>query len=100
VKALVLLAGSATDRLQREVRAQGFAQPIAGPFDDFAVAIRAARDLAEPGDLVLLSPGCASFGMFHNEFHRGEEFRRIVRDELAADSKQTGTTEDVADNLL
>jgi UDP-N-acetylmuramoylalanine--D-glutamate ligase len=100
VKALVLLAGSATERLQREVRAQGFAQPIAGPFDDFAVAIRVARDLAEPGDLVLLSPGCASFGMFHNEFHRGEEFRRIVRDELAADSKQTGTTEDVADNLL
>jgi UDP-N-acetylmuramoylalanine--D-glutamate ligase len=27
---------------------------------------------------VLLSPGCASFGMFRNEFHRGEAFRRIV----------------------
>jgi len=30
------------------------------PFDDFARAITAARDLATPGDVVLLSPGCAS----------------------------------------
>jgi UDP-N-acetylmuramoylalanine--D-glutamate ligase len=27
---------------------------------------------------IALSPGCASFGMFRNEFHRGEEFRRVV----------------------
>lgn len=78
VKALVLLAGSATERLERAVRAAGFANPVVGPFDDFAAAIQAARDLADSGDVVLLSPGCASFGMFHNEFHRGEEFRRIV----------------------
>ena len=51
-------------------------QFVHGPFDDFAEAIEAARALAEPGDVVLLSPGCASFGMFRNEFHRGEEFRR------------------------
>jgi UDP-N-acetylmuramoylalanine--D-glutamate ligase len=89
VKALVLLAGSATERLQREVCAQGFTHPMVGPFTDFTAAIRAARDLAGPGDLVLLSPGCASFGMFHNEFHRGDEFRRIVMGELAATSEQT-----------
>jgi UDP-N-acetylmuramoylalanine--D-glutamate ligase len=29
---------------------------------------------------VLLSPGCASFGMFQNEFHRGDEFKRIVNE--------------------
>ena len=50
-----------------------------GPLTDFDQAIAAARTLAEPGDIVLLSPGCASFGMFRNEFHRGEEFRRIVQ---------------------
>jgi UDP-N-acetylmuramoylalanine--D-glutamate ligase len=52
---------------------------VEGPYGDFEQAIAAARGLAEPGDVVLLSPGCASFGMFRNEFHRGEEFRRIVR---------------------
>lgn len=97
VKALVLLEGSATERLLEAVRApavpgsttrdQGGAAEmdksgpstfVLGPYGDFEQAIRAARGLAEPGDTVLLSPGCASFGMFRNEFHRGEEFRRIV----------------------
>lgn len=84
-KALVLLEGSATGRLVAAV-GEGLAPllgtrpdlPVAGPYGDFAEAIRAARGLAGPGDTVLLSPGCASFGMFRNEFHRGEEFRRIV----------------------
>ncbi|KPL85860.1 UDP-N-acetylmuramoyl-L-alanine--D-glutamate ligase [Herpetosiphon geysericola] len=47
-------------------------------YQSFEQAIRAAFELAEAGDTILLSPGAASFGMFRNEFHRGEEFRRIV----------------------
>ncbi|WP_110514639.1 UDP-N-acetylmuramoyl-L-alanine--D-glutamate ligase [Herpetosiphon llansteffanensis] len=47
-------------------------------YQAFEQAIRAAFSLAETGDTILLSPGAASFGMFRNEFHRGEEFRRIV----------------------
>jgi UDP-N-acetylmuramoylalanine--D-glutamate ligase len=97
VKALVLLKGTATPKLiealaqagaRRKTNGQNSAalvpapsSLIHGPFEDFAQAIGAARSLAAPGDVVLLSPGCASFGMFRNEFHRGEEFRRIV-DEL------------------
>jgi UDP-N-acetylmuramoylalanine--D-glutamate ligase len=81
--AVVLLEGSATPKLVAALAASesGTAESVvAGPYDDFERAIRKARELARPGGVVLLSPGCASFGMFRNEFHRGEEFRRLVRE--------------------
>jgi UDP-N-acetylmuramoylalanine--D-glutamate ligase len=86
-KALILLEGSATEKLLAALEAarqaggsQGPDQQLSlhGPYDSLERAVGHARVIAEPGDIVLLSPGCASFGMFRNEFHRGEEFRRIV----------------------
>lgn len=44
-----------------------------------AEAVRAARGMAEPGDVVLMSPACTSFDAYRNFEERGEEFRRIVR---------------------
>ncbi len=78
VKALILLEGSATPRLAAAVAAAGGGSTIYGPYSDLSSALAVARNLATAGDTVLLSPGCASFGMFRNEFHRGEEFRRLV----------------------
>jgi UDP-N-acetylmuramoylalanine--D-glutamate ligase len=46
---------------------------------DLQSAIEAARDQAYSGDVVLLSPGCASFDQFAGYAERGEEFARIVR---------------------
>ena len=40
--------------------------------------------LAEPGDAVVLSPGCASYDWYRNYNERGDDFARAVRDHLAA----------------
>jgi len=45
---------------------------------DMEDAVRKAFALSEPGDSVLLSPACASFDMFRDYKHRGEEFKRAV----------------------
>jgi UDP-N-acetylmuramoylalanine--D-glutamate ligase len=49
---------------------------------DEAVALAAAA--AEPGDAVLLSPGCASFDWYRSYGERGDDFARAVREHLAA----------------
>lgn len=78
-KAIVLLGGDSLERLTRALLDAGLdparLRSAAGSMDE---AVRWARDLAEPGDVVLLSPACASFGMFRNEFHRGDMFRAAV----------------------
>lgn len=42
-------------------------------------AVRLARETAKPGDIVLLSPACASFDMFNNYEHRGQVFKELVK---------------------
>jgi len=76
---IVLLQGTATDQLHAELVRHGAGERIVGTFDSFEAAIRAAHALPTQPATIALSPGCASFGMFRNEFHRGEEFRRVVR---------------------
>jgi UDP-N-acetylmuramoylalanine--D-glutamate ligase len=45
---------------------------------DLGSALRAATEAANPGEIVLLSPACASYDQFENFEQRGDEFRRLV----------------------
>jgi UDP-N-acetylmuramoylalanine--D-glutamate ligase len=47
--------------------------------DSLDEAVELAKQLADKDDIVLLSPACASYDMFDNFEHRGQEFRKIVR---------------------
>jgi UDP-N-acetylmuramoylalanine--D-glutamate ligase len=53
--------------------------PIHGVFSDWQQALDTAVALARPGDVLLFSPGFTSFGMFLNEFDRGDKFVAYVQ---------------------
>ncbi len=80
---VVLLPGSGTDELlpalHDEVKFQNVDDPVRGVFGDFKQALDAAVRLTRPGDVLLFSPGFTSFGMFLNEFDRGDKFVAYVR---------------------
>lgn len=78
-KSLVLLEGKATPRLEEEIEKLP-SDLITEHASSMEEAVEKARQLANPGDVVLLSPACASFGMFKNEFDRGEQFTKKVND--------------------
>jgi UDP-N-acetylmuramoylalanine--D-glutamate ligase len=84
---IALLQGTATDALLEAIISAGGADKIVGAFDDLRSAVYALFQEARRGDVLLLSPGCASFGMFQNEFHRGDCFVNIVKE--MADDEET-----------
>jgi UDP-N-acetylmuramoylalanine--D-glutamate ligase len=75
-KAIILLAGSGSEKLSRLLGEAGI--DYCGPFDDLEKAVLCALEKAEKGDIAALSPGCASFGMFLNEFDRGRKWKDAV----------------------
>jgi len=81
-RAVVLLAGNGTDELlaalEQQMSTQGDAHLLHGVFTDFQQAMDKAVSLTRSGDILLFSPGFTSFGMFLNEFERGDAFVAYV----------------------
>ncbi len=77
-KDVVFLKGEATNKIIAAMK-------IAGSKQDFIIvnsmaeAVDRVRELASSGDIILLSPGSASFGLFKNEFDRGDKFKELVK---------------------
>lgn len=72
----VLLFGQDADHLAAAIEG-------AAPFekvDSLEIAVQRAASLARPGDIVLLSPACASFDMFKNYEHRGQVFIDLIKE--------------------
>ena len=79
-KHAVLLKGNATEKIIDEIKkiaGNDFVEliEIAGSMDE---AVLIARKKAQKDDIVILSPGAASFGLFLNEFDRGDKFKEAV----------------------
>ena len=72
----VVLLGEDRDKVRAALAGLGIGIEEAASME---AAVRAAAAAARPGDVVLLSPGCASFDMFQNFEHRGEVFKAAVR---------------------
>jgi UDP-N-acetylmuramoylalanine--D-glutamate ligase len=76
-KAAILL-GQTAERIADTIRACPKSQTRIEFVDSLAEAVQLANRLAESGDVVLLSPACASYDMFDNFQHRGREFAQLV----------------------
>lgn len=74
---VIFLSGAGTDKIIAELLNVGGKKDFK-IVNSMEEAVALARSLAKAGDVVLLSPGTASFGMFLNEFDRGDKFKTVV----------------------
>ncbi len=75
VKSLLLLGKTAT-KIKEAAENAGFTQSII--LNDMEACVNEAYRIAEPGDVVLLSPACASWDMYTSFEHRGRHFKSCV----------------------
>ncbi len=74
-KYVVLFEGSATNDIQKAIGDNIPSLRV----DSMSKAVETAAQVSEAGDVVLLSPGTSSFGIFKNEFDRGDQFVSQVK---------------------
>lgn len=79
VKYLVL-TGDTAEKISMAVKScpEYHGEPPIAVYQDFEAAVMAAHSMAQAGDVVILSPACASFDHFKNFAQRGEAFKKII----------------------
>ncbi len=82
----VIVIGDTASEISTALKNEGFSSIESGP-QTMPEIVALARSLAQPGDVVLLSTGCASFGLFKNYKDRGDQFTQAVRSLSQADAR-------------
>ncbi len=77
-KAVILFKGTALAKLKRSLKKAKYRGTI-HEAASMKAALACARREAKKGDIILLSPGCASFGVFKNYKDRGKQFTQSIR---------------------
>lgn len=77
----LILIGASAGEIESAVREAGFSDiTLAGSMEE---AVDRAAAVAEPGDTIILAPGCASFDMFRNFEQRGQIFKDAVKHRIS-----------------
>lgn len=79
VKGVVLFSGDASEKIAESIRKSQGERKILATVSSMKDAVEEALSHMGSGNVILLSPGAASFGLFVNEFDRGNQFREIVK---------------------
>lgn len=74
-----VLVGKTAPKLQQEILDVNPDFSITMAYEDFERAVFSASNVCPEGGVVLLSPGCASYGMFTNFEERGEKFAELTK---------------------
>ena len=75
----LLFSGAATNKIKEcfPARFERFTETLS-----MKTAFNIAMNHAEPGSIIILSPGAASFGVFNNEYERGDQYIKLVKNFL------------------
>jgi UDP-N-acetylmuramoylalanine--D-glutamate ligase len=76
-KAVILFSGQGSNQISKELKSLKF-KPVVTEVSNMTEAVSLAKSFSKKNDIVLLSPACASFGLFIHEFDRGEQFKKVV----------------------